>query len=216
MIWANTEIPGTLGFTSQIISEFSGYHQIIGMSSNCVYGVDMKTGKLLWTVAYENSTQNNCTDAIFHNGYVFVSSGYGKGSMLIKLTASGKDIIPETIWHTDLMDNHHGGVILFDGYLYGAGHNARGLFCLDFLTGKQMWKAPGKGSVTYADNILYFLEEKGTMKLIKATPEQYNEVSSFKVPKGMEGIYWTHPVVCGGRLYIRHADKLFAHEISSK
>ena len=71
-------------------------------------------------------------------------------------------------------------------------------------------------SVTYADNMLYLLEEKGTMKLVNATPEQYDEVSSFKVPKGMEGIYWAHPVVCGGRLYIRHADKLYAHEISSK
>lgn len=216
LIWTNTEIPGTVGFSSQIISEFGGYHQIMGTSSNCVYGVDMKIGKLLWSVAYENSASNNVADPIYHNGYVFASSGYGKGSILIKLTTSGKEIIPETVWHTALMDNHHGGVILHDGYFYGAGHNARGLFCLDFLTGEQMWKAQGKGSLFYADNMFYFLEEKGTMKLVKATPEQYDEISSFKVPKGGEGMYWAHPVVCGGRLYIRHADKLFAYEIRSK
>ena len=216
LIWANTEIPGTVGFSSPIIAEFGGYRQIINMSSNCVYGADTKTGKLLWSVEYENSRSNNCTDAIFHDGYVFASSGYGKGSILIKLTASRKEIIPETVWHTDLMDNHHGGVILHDGYLYGAGHNSRGWFCLDFMTGEQMWKARGKGSVFYADNMFYFLEENGTMKLVKAAPEQYDEVSSFKVPKGGEGYHWAHPVVCGGRLYIRHADKLFAYEIGSK
>jgi hypothetical protein len=102
---------------------------------------------------------------------------------------------------------------MHDGYFYGAGHNARGWFCLDFMTGKQMWKAREKGSLFYADNMFYFLEEKGTMKLVKATPEHYDEVSSFKVPDGGEGMYWAHPVVCGGRLYIRHADKLFAYNV---
>jgi len=216
LIWANTEIPGTVGFTSPIITEFGGYRQIVNLTSNCVYGADTKTGRLLWSMAYKNSRSNNCTDAIFHDGYVFASSGYGKGSILIKLTASGKEIIPETVWHTALMDNHHGGVILHDEYFYGAGHNARGWFCLDFMTGEQMWKAQGKGSLFYADNMFYFLEEKGTMKLVKATPEQYDEVSSFNVPIGGEGMHWAHPVVCGGRLYIRHADKLFAYEIRSK
>ncbi len=216
LIWANTEIPGPVGFSSPIIAEFGGYRQIINMTSNCVYGADTKTGKLLWIVEYENSRSNNCTDAIFHDGYVFASTGYGKGSILIKLTASGKEIIPETFWHTALMDNHHGGVILHDGYLYGAGHNERGWFCLDFMTGEQMWKARGKGSLVYADNMFYFLEERGTMKLVKATQEKYDEVSTFEVPRGGEGMHWAHPVVCGGRLYVRHADKLFAYEIRSK
>jgi outer membrane protein assembly factor BamB len=145
LIWANTEIPGTVGFSSPIIAEFGGYRQIINLTSNCVYGADTKTGKLLWTVEHENQRSNNVTDPIFHNGYVFASSGYGKGSILIKLTTSGKEITPKTVWHTTLMDNHHGGVILHDGYLYGAGHNARGWFCLDFMTGEQMWKTGGKG-----------------------------------------------------------------------
>jgi len=216
LIWANTEIPGTVGFSSPIIAEFGGFRQIINLTSNCVYGADTKTGKLLWTVAYENSRSNNCTDAIFHNGYVFASSGYGKGSILIKLTTSGKEIIPETVWHTTLMDNHHGGVILHDGYLYGAGHNARGWFCLDFMTGKQMWNTRGKGSLTYADDMLYLLEEKGTMKLVKATSEKHDLVSSFEVPEGGKGMHWAHPVVCGGRLYVRHSDKLFAYDIRGK
>ncbi len=216
LIWANVEIPGEVGFSSPILAEFGGYLQIINLTSNCVYGADTKTGKLLWSVEYENQRSNNVTDPIFHDGYVFASSGYGKGSILIKLTVSGKNIIPETVWHTDLMDNHHGGVILHKGYLYGAGHNARGWFCLDFKTGKQMWKTRGKGSLTYADDMFYFLEEKGTMKLVNATHEKYDEISSFKVPNGGKGMHWPHPVVCGDRLYVRHMDKLFAYDIRNK
>jgi outer membrane protein assembly factor BamB len=216
LIWANTEIPGTVGFSSPIIVEFGGYRQAIAMSSNCVYGVNARTGKLLWKVPYENDRSLNIADPIFHDGYVFISSGYGKGSSLIKLTASGGAITPEILWQTPLMDNHHGGVVLLDGYLYGAGDNERGWFCLDFMTGKQMWKAPGKGSLTYADNRLYCLEEKGTMKMIQAVPGRYELVGSFDVPEGGKGMYWAHPVVCGGRLYIRHADQLYAYNISKK
>ena len=216
LIWANKEIPGTAGFSSPILAEFSGYLQIINFSSNCVYGVDTKTGNLLWSVEYENQRSLNCTDAIFHHGYVLASSGYGKGSILIKLSASGEKIIPETVWHTTLMDNHHGGVILLDGYLYGSGSNSRGWFCLDFMTGKQMWNTRGKGSLIYADKMFYFLEERGTMKLVKATPEKYDVVSSFEVPEGGKGMHWAHPVVCGRRLYVRHTDKLFAFDIKSK
>ncbi|MBL7113782.1 MAG: PQQ-like beta-propeller repeat protein [Bacteroidales bacterium] len=217
LIWANTEIPGTVGFSSPVIGEFAGFRQLINLSSNCVYGVDTKTGKLLWRVEYENQRSNNCPDPIFHDGFVFASSGYGRGSTLIKLTSSENTIIPETVWHTELMDNLHGGVILHDGYLYGSGHNERGWFCLDFKTGKQMWKERGgMGSLIYADDMFYCLGERGMMILVKATPEKYEAVSSFQVPSGGEGMHWTHPVVCGGRLYVRHEDKLFAYVIKGK
>ena len=112
------------------------------------------------------------------------------------------------------MDNHHGGVILHNGYLYGAGHNSRGWFCLDYQTGKQVWKVSGKGSLTYADQMLYCLDERGIMTLVKATPEKYEAVGTFEVPEVSEGMHWAQPVVCGGRLYIRHQDKLFAYDIS--
>jgi outer membrane protein assembly factor BamB len=216
LIWANTEIPGTAGYSSFIIKEFGGYRQIIGSSSNCYYGVDTRTGKLLWKVDFANQRELNLTDAISYNEYVFLSSGYGKGSMLVKLKVSGKAIVPETVWQSSLMDNHHGGVILHNGYLYGSGTDSRGWFCLDFLTGKQIWKSDGKGSLTYADGMLYMLDERGTMKLVRAVPDKYEISGEFKVPKGGEGMYWAHPVVYGGRLYIRHADKLFAYNISGK
>jgi len=213
VIWANAEIQEPVGNSSSIVYDYGGYRQIAGLTANSVYGMDSRTGKLLWNVEFGNSRENNIADPIFHDGYIFASTGYGKGSILIKLTLSGEKIIPETVWQTELMDNHHGGVILHNGYLYGAGHEARGWFCLDFMTGKQMWKAPGKGSLTYADGMLYCLEERGIMTLIKATPEKYEEISAFEVPSGGKGFHWAHPVVCGGRLYIRHTDKLFAYDV---
>jgi outer membrane protein assembly factor BamB len=100
------------------------------------------------------------------------------------------------------------------GFLYGSGSNSRGWFCLEFLTGEQRWKdVGGKGSITYADGMLYLLDERGPMKLVMATPESHQLAGGFRVPEGGEGMFWAHPVVCGGRLYIRHADKLYVYNI---
>ena len=216
IIWTNTEIPGDYGYNSCIVKDFGGYHQIIGASSNCLYSIDTKTGKLLWKVDFENIYSINCTDAVTFNEYVILSSGEGKGSMLVKLKSYGKNITAEKIWQTELMDNYYGGILFHNGYVYGCGNSTRSWFCIDMLTGKQMWKTQGSGSLTYADGMLYLYDEKGTMKLVKASPEKFEKVSEFKVPAGGAGPYWAHPVVCGGRLYLRHADKLFAYKVSSK
>jgi outer membrane protein assembly factor BamB len=216
-IWSCNELNGKEGYSSFILKDFGGYHQIIGSTGNSYFGVDTKSGKLLWKVDFANQRELNVADAISYNEYVFVSSGYGKGSMLFKLKSVGKGLTTEKVWESDLMDNHHGGVILHNGYLYGSGTNARGWFCLDFLTGKQMWKTPnGKGSITFADGMLYMLDERGNMKLVRATSGKYECTGEFIVPKGGDSMYWAHPVVYVGRLYIRHGDKIFAYDIKAK
>lgn len=212
-IWANTDIPGTIGYNSGVINENGGYRQLVSASSNYFYGTDTRTGKLLWKVDFVNQRELNLTDAICWNDYVFLTSGYGMGCMLIRLKPASEGLSVEKVWQSTLMDNHHGGVILYNGFLYGSGSNSKGWYCLDFLTGKQAWKAEGKGSVTFADGMLYTLDERGTMRLVKATPGKYEKTGEFKVPKGGDSMYWAHPVVCGGRLYIRHGDKLFAYNI---
>ena len=215
LIWATTDIPGVEGYTSPVVVDHGGYHHVIGGSSICYYGADSKTGELLWKVDVVNQQRCNISDAVFHNGHVFISSGYGLGSMLYKLNVSGKEIKPEKVWQSSLMDNHHGGIIFHDGYLYGSGSRARGWFCLDFMTGDQKWRVGNdEGCITFADGMLYTLDQKGTMRLVRATPEKYEVAGEFKLPSGGKGMYWAHPVVCDKRLYIRHADKIFVYDIS--
>jgi len=125
----------------------------------------------------------------------------------------GGEFVVRKIWKSELLDNHHGGVLLVDGHLYGAGHEARGWFCLDFATGDKRWQADGKGALTFAEGMLYCLNERGTMSLVKATPEKWDEISSFRLPRGGKGLYWAHPVVHGRRLYVRHSEKLFAYDV---
>lgn len=216
-LWVNNDIPGTIGYNSGVIHEYGGYHQLVTASSDYYYGIDTKSGKLLWKFKFVNQRELNLTDAVCFKDHVILTSGYGMGSMLIRLKPATAGFTAEEVWKSELMDNHHGGVILHNGFIYGSGSNSKGWFCLDFLTGRQAWKAEGKGAVTFADGMLYTLDERsGIMRLVKATPEKYEKTGEFKVPKGGESMYWAHPVVCGGRLYVRHGDKLFAYNISQK
>ncbi|MGE5458504.1 MAG: PQQ-binding-like beta-propeller repeat protein [Methanococcaceae archaeon] len=215
-IWTNADIPGGYGYNSMVMMNFGGFRQIIGASNTIYYSLDVKTGRLLWKADFRNQYEINCTDAIIFQDKVFLTSGEGKGCSVIRLKKTATGITPEKVWETEDMDNYHGGVILHNGYLYGAGNLSRGWYCIDFLTGKQMWKSPGGGSLTYADGMIYLYDEKGSMKLVKATPDKFEKTGEFKVPKGGPGPFWAHPVVCGGKLYIRHADKIFAYDVTKK
>lgn len=215
-LWANNQIKDPVGYCSPVVAHIDGVEQVITMSAERVFSFAPENGRILWDYIFGNPRNNSATDVIVNDGHVYASSGYGGGSILLrpKREADGRFSV-EQVWKSELLDNHHGGVLLLDGYLYGSGHQSRGWFCLDFNTGSKKWQAPGKGSLTFADGRLYCLDERGTMSLVEASSTSWDEISSFRPPKGGRGYFWAHPVVCDGRLYIRHSDKLFAYNIQS-
>lgn len=213
-LWVNTEIKDPAGNCSAVVATINEVEQIITLSQKRVLSFDPEKGHLLWQFEFGNKRENSCTDVIVSDGLVYASSGYGGGCILLrpKRKDDGKFSV-EQVWKSDLLDNHHGGVLLLDGNLYGAGHESRGWFCLDFMTGNKLWQSPGKGSLTYADGLFYCLDEKGTMSLIRATNSKWDQISSFRMPREGRGLYWAHPVVYDGRLYVRHSEQLFAYDV---
>jgi len=63
-----------------------------------------------------------------------------------------------------------------------------------------------------ADGHLYFRYQNGVMKLIEASPEGYRETGSFTIP-GVRKPSWSHPVIHGGKLYLREQDKLLVYDL---
>jgi outer membrane protein assembly factor BamB len=213
-IWTNTEIKDPVGYCSPVLARIDDVEQVISMSANRVFSFDPKNGRLFWDYTFGNERNNSATDVIVSDGLVFASCGYGGGSILLRpQRQAGGEFLVEAVWKSELLDNHHGGALLLNGHLYGAGHESRGWFCLDLKTGHKVWQSPGKGSLTYADDRLYCLDEKGIMALVKATDNKWEGTGSFRLPRGGKGLYWAHPVVCGGRLYVRHSDQLYAYDV---
>ncbi|UCG49063.1 MAG: PQQ-like beta-propeller repeat protein [Phycisphaerales bacterium] len=216
VVWKAPSTNELAGYSSPILIESGGLRIIINLTAKAIIGVNADTGDLLWHVKHESYADENIMTPIYHDGCVFIST-LKAGSVKWKLNVKDRKASLQELWRTDQLDCHHGDVILLDGSLHGNStfKNSRLWVCLDWQTGrlKYMDKGVGKGSLTSAEGMLYTLSEDSRMGLVRPTPTAYRLVSSFQIPKGGKGKSWAHPVVCDGRLYIRHDDFLYAYAI---
>ncbi len=213
------------GYASPIVIEAAGHRQYVHFLEGGLAGFDAATGKLLWRSSKGSNRVANCAMPIFSDNCVFAASAYGGGGALVRLSADGQGGVKvEDVYTTKKMQNHHGGVILLDGYLYGAngGNEGGALVCLDFKTGDVQWnerddkknRAP-KGSLTAADGRLYYRHEKGTMTLVEPNPKEYVEHGRFEQPDRSRSNAWSYPVVANGKLYLRDQDLLLCYDIKA-
>jgi outer membrane protein assembly factor BamB len=213
-IWAAKELSDEAGYASAIVADVQGVRTVMTFTAEAGIGVRASDGKLMWRHRpVANNTANIATPVFFDNK-VFYSSGYGTGGALLGLRAQGGTVQAQEIYFTRDMQNHHGGVVLVNGYLYGFDNSI--LTCLEFATGKQMWqhRSVGKGSVSYADGHLYLFSENRVVGLAEATPMGYREKGRFTIAE-QNWQSWAHPVVSGGRLYLRDQGILAAYDIDA-
>jgi len=217
VVWKSPSTGELAGYASANLTKYGGLRILSTMTAKACIGLNADSGVLLWHVGHITPWDENIFTPILEDGCVFYSTGHKVGSRKLKLRITDGKVTTETLWESRELDNHHGGVILLDGYLYGSGHR-RGWICLDWETGKTMYNdaGVGKGSLTYADGMFYTLGERSLMGLVKATPERHEMISQFRLPPGGEGPAWAHPVICAGRLYIRYDDFLHAYDVSAK
>jgi outer membrane protein assembly factor BamB len=227
-IW-KSQVPGSPGpaYSSAIAIDLDGQRQYVQFTQKSLVGVGAADGKFLWryTRPANNPMGINCTTPIYQDGMVFGSSAYNAGGGLVILTKDATGAVkPEEVWFSKKMQNHHGGVILLYGSLYGAngGNEGGALVCLDFKTGNVLWderddpehRAP-KGSVAFADGRLYYRTEKGTVLLVEPSTKQYIEHGRFTQPDRSSKPAWAHPVIANGKLYLRDQDVLLCYDVKT-
>ena len=204
------------GYASPILVEYGPTRQVVVFNSSAAVGVNLENGKRLWTYTSASNGTANCTTPVYHDGHVFVTSDYGTGGGLVRLAPKGRGRVDSSeVYFTRDMKNHHGGVVLVDGYLYGFSSSI--LTCLDFKSGERMWRnrSVGKGSLMYADGHLYCLSEKGVVGLVVATPDRYREKSRFSIGKSRKPT-WAHPVLANGALYLRKDGEIRCYDVRGK
>jgi hypothetical protein len=214
-VWANTDIPDRAGYSSPIIAEHGGVRQFITLARSTVFGVEVASGKLLWIHEHKGFCDQNVTSPIYHDGRVFVTSGHRAGGRVIQISTD--NLTAREVWYGTKLDNCHGGVVLLDGHLYGAGCRMynKGLVCVEFATGNVKYRAQeiGKVSLTFAEGRLYCLGNDGEVLLVNPTPARAEIVSQFNLPRRDELHTLSHPVICDGRLYVRHLEELWVYDV---
>jgi outer membrane protein assembly factor BamB len=214
-MWVSKELSDEAGYASPIVADIGGVRTYMTLTSQAGIGVRASDGKLMWRHQPVANNTANITTPVYQDNKVFYSSDYGTGGALLGLRAEGGEVRAQEIYFTREMQNHHGGIVLVNGYLYG--YNNSILTCLEFATGKMMWRhrSVGKGAVSYADGHLYILSEDNVVGLVEASPMAYREKGRFQI-SDQRWPSWAHPVISGGRLYLRNQGILGAYDIRAR
>ncbi|WP_020469049.1 outer membrane protein assembly factor BamB family protein [Zavarzinella formosa] len=201
------------GYSSIIKADVGGTTQYIQFLNGGVVGISAKEGKLLWHYDEPANGTANCSTPLFKDNAVFAASAYGTGGGRANLTKSDDGFKAEPKYFIKKLQNHHGGMVLVGDYVYGTGGGS--LMCVDFKTGDVMWdeRSVGKGSITYADGMLYVRGENGKVALVEANPKKYVEKGQFSQPDRSKQAAWPYPVVVGGKLYLRDWDVMLCYDL---
>lgn len=213
-IWRSENKEGAHYSSPQVV-DIAGMRQVVQFASNDVFGASLEDGRTLWTYGKANNGTANVATPIIRGDYVYASSGYGVGGGLVKVSQADGKFTAEEVYFDKALANHHGGVLLIGEYLYGFGNG--GLICQNFMTGENAWRARSvnKGSLTYADGLLFLLGENHEVALADARYDSYTEKGRFKI-ENLSRPSWAHPVVAGGKLYIRNMHTLTAYDVRAR
>ncbi len=218
LLWRTKDYTDAPHHSSMILETVFGQKQVIQLTSASVVGVAVAEGKVLWRANRPGNTAVVPTP-VYADNQVFVTSGYGVGCNAFKISKDEKGFNAEQIYANTNMVNHHGGVILLNGYVYGFS-DSKGWICLNFKTGEIAWtnKGVGKGAISYADGHFYIRSEsgKGAVALIEANPAKYIEKGRFDQVDRSDKNSWTHPVIVNGKLYIRDQGTLLCYDVKGK
>ncbi|MBU0638997.1 MAG: PQQ-like beta-propeller repeat protein [Planctomycetes bacterium] len=178
---------------------------IVGFLGKVALIAEADTGREVWRMPWVTDWDVNASSPIFHDGHLFISSGYGHGCILLKLARQGDKLTATTVWESTVLRNKFQSCVLHEGHLYAA--DEKELKCVEFLSGTERWKQPRTphATVLLADGHLYVLTEKGTLLTAAAVPGGFEPVAKAKV---LDGRCWTVPVLCNGRLYVRNLERV--------
>ncbi|NND08581.1 MAG: PQQ-like beta-propeller repeat protein, partial [Saprospiraceae bacterium] len=222
LVWKTKTLSAPRSYVSPVLFEYKDLRFILAMTGEHLVAVDPETGDISWVYKYfqpdwsERKSLILTNTPIVKDDEIFISMGYDYPAVMLKLDPTGTSIQEKWINHT--LDTHHGGFVLVAGHIYGSNwsNNRQGNWvCLDWETGEVKYEEEwhNKGSVIFADGMLYCYEEKsGHVALVKPNPERFEVISSFKVDLG-SGPHWAHPTIYDGKLFIRHGDVLMVYRI---
>lgn len=224
-VWTSISLKDRASYASPRIIQKEGKLQIIQYTENYLFAVNPENGSIIWKFNFgeyaggRNKRNNQTNTPLFYNDGIYITSGYDHKSVMLSLNNDWTNVSVK--WVDSILDNHHGGVVQIDGYIYGANwfHNRMGNWtCLNWETGKEMYSTEweNKGSIIAADGMLYCFEEKnGNLGIAPINPEEFKIVSSIKLPYG-KGPYWAHPAISNGKLYMRSATALMVYNIKKE
>lgn len=224
LMWQTESLGGPRSYASATVYEWNGHRFILAMIGTHMMALKPESGETVWSYRWHNPEKWKQPGLIWTNtptynsNEIFLSMGYNYPAVMLEMDSLGTGVTEK--FRDQTFDNHHHGVILNNGYLYGSNwqNNKKGKWvCMNWDSGEIMsvtaWDT--KGAMIMADGLLYCYNERGTVGIVKPDPDSFEVISQFKIPNGA-GPHWAHPFIADGKLLIRHGDALMVYDIAEK
>jgi len=202
-------------YASPILFRFGGIRQIASYSARHSFAVDADTGRLLWTRPMATRFDVLVAMPVYCDGSLFLTGPDGDDAELVRLFVEARAIRTERLW-TSKLNVLTGGAIRLDGAIYGSGYRwNNGWFRVDGKTGGFAYEMRdlASGGVLAAEGLLYILSERGEAALLRPGADRFETLGRFPLVPGRPNDAWAHPVIHGGRLYLRHHESLWCFDI---
>lgn len=214
IVWQRQRLQA--GHPSPILIDVDGRPQVAMLLANGIAGIDPETGDLLWR--HPHVTDNGLavsTPLRVPGNRLFVSSAYGGGARLLKLTRIGDKTEVFEVWHNRRVQAHFGTAILDGGHIYLSSGQSIGLMtAVELETGRIVWQARDftKAQLVSVDGRLIVLDEDGHLGLAVATPARFQAFAKWAM---LSNVSWTPPTVAGRRLYLRDRRVIMALDLGT-
>jgi len=202
-MWKTGDDPA--GYATPYPFDFEGKRYIVGFTGDSAIIVEATSGKLVYRQPWQTDWNVNAAAPIFHDGHLFLSSGYKTGAGLFKVKMDGGALALDQVWKNRVLMNKFQSCILRDGKLYASDQKA--LVCADFSTGEELWRKPRlkHGTLVLADDHLLLLTQDGRLQIAPVSPEGFKPTTDAEI---LNDRCWTVPVLHRGRLYARNLNRI--------
>ncbi len=214
-IWTSKGFGEPAAYCSPVLAEHNDARIVVTMTATSVIGVDADTGEFLWREEQQQSNKIHANSPVYSDGIIYCSSASAKnndGMLALKLSEDGKSV--EKLWRNRSYTNLMGGIILFDGFIYGGKYRSSEWYAIKPSDGEMnlLYNELTAGVIIYADGLFYCYGEDGRLSLVRMTPDSFEIKGGFDVPFG-SGQHWAHPVIHNKLLYVRHGNALMVYDI---
>jgi hypothetical protein len=214
VVWVSKAMGDSTAYTSPMLITLPSRKVIVNFSIHNLIGLDASSGELLWHKPLKGTGDIQANTSLYENGHIYYVTGSGNGAVKLNLSDDGRSITD--IWANEKVADVHGGFVKLGNYIYTSQYKPRRYCSVDATTGLVSDSLKfDKGTIIYADSMLYCYTEKGMVGLVKPENGKMELISSFKMPVGKKE-FFTIPVISEGVLYLRHGDVMLAYDIRKK
>lgn len=201
-VWASLDDGGGMNgsaFSSPHIATLAGKRQAVVLTRTTLHGVDLDTGESLWSETIPAFRGMNIVTPTVFDGGIFLST-YGGTSQFFKVESNGGKFSVKEAWKAGLQGYMCSPVVV-NGHAYLHLRNQR-FACFDMKTGEVKWRSKPFGkyaSLVAAGDQIMALCDDGDLMLIKANPEEFEQVDVRKVADNS----WAHLAATKDRVFVR-------------